>query len=92
MVARASRADRVGPHLEVAAIEPRRDRPGQGKTLERQFRSHRLVDADKVGAAGLRQPLTVVSRNELDSPLDTCTEGRLKRPRESGEHSTGGVG
>ena len=85
MLPRGIGIDRVCTHLEIAAVEPRRNRSVQGEILERQFRSHWRVDANKVGAAGLGQPLAVVSRDELDNPLDRRANGRLDRVRhESG--------
>ncbi len=96
--------DRVRAHLEVAAVQPRRDRPGDGEVLKRQLGSHRPVDADHVRGPGPRQPLAVPRRDQLDGPLGGGADGRSKlgrhgsrspagalRPGLGGYHHAGGV-
>ena len=75
------RADGVGPHLEVEAVEAGRDRAGDGQVLQRQLRAHRFVDADDegVGRSGQAQP--VARRQQADADLGDRAEGRLDSVR-----------
>ena len=48
---------------------------GDGKVIERQFGSHRLVDADEERVLDPGQPLPVVGRHPLDTALDCPAQG-----------------
>ena len=64
--------DRACAHLEISAVQPRRDRPGHGKILECQFRSHGLVDAEKVGLSVLGSRLRFQAAMNSTAPSATA--------------------
>ena len=69
--------DRVGAHLQVAAVEAGRDRTGHDQVVQRQLGAHRRVDAELERRGGAGQALAVVGRDPLDAGLDRRADGGL---------------
>ena len=59
--------NRVRADPQVAPVQRRRDRAGDGQVDQRHLAAERLVDAGKEGMIGLRQMLAVEVRDDLDA-------------------------
>ena len=81
VVAARRRAGGVGAHLEVAAVEPRRDRPGHGQVPQGQLLAHRRVDADHEGVLRPRKAQPVAGRHQRDKALGGGTQAGLDQVR-----------
>ena len=72
--------DRVGPHLQVAPVQARRDAAGDPQVGEAEFLAHRRMDADEEGTFALRPPPAVEAGDQLDAALGKAAETHARLP------------